>query len=991
MYGTKQVPDEANTPGGVDSAFGWVDQSGRFWMYGGHGYDSNGAEVYFNDVWEYQPTVGGLPTAATPTFSVASGSYAQGQTLSIYDTTPGASIYYVATGTPTATKYTTPITLTATESLSAVAVASGYSTSAVASGTFTVPVVATPTISLASGTYTSAQTFTLSDSTPGAIIFYIINEGGGTQAGIYYGPMTVPDTETLEVFATASGYATSAHAFAQYTIWPTSSANEWAWMGGLNAGAASPVAGTQGVAAAGNIPDARYQATSWTDKSGNFWLFGGWGGYGGQNDLWKFDPSISQWAWMSGNTARNCAVNTLQIQTCSYSQPGVYGTQGVAAVANAPGGRFGASSWVDANGNFWIFGGDGLDANGSAGGTILNDLWKYNSSTNQWTWVSGSTIVGNRCFSYDIGEKACSADSVFGTLGVFAAGNTPGSREDATTWTDNKGNLWLFGGWGYDVPSGTQYYYDELWEFNPVTSQWAWMGGSSTKNGSACIQNVNLYYLSCGEPGTYGTIATPASGNIPGGRQGSISWTDTSGNLWLFSGNGFDATGTFGDPNDLWEYNPSTNQWAWMGGRSLIPGCSGYNCSSPGVLGTQGTPSAGNMPRGRDHGSSWVDAKGNFWMYSGGGSTSSGGSANETTFDLWEYTPSANEWTWMGNSGQVNKLPNSVYGTPGLPAAANGPGTRWGQSGWTDSKGYLWLFGGQTPFALSVDDNDLWQYAPSAPAPVPGFALADWSQQTLSAFQIAAGGSGTTTVSTIVAGGFSGAIAMSTSGLPSGITASFTPASVTGFANVQPTFTVGSTVNPGTYSLTVVGTSGGVTQTTTVKLTVTSAPADFTFGSSASSLTVKAGSSGAVTLTVTPANGFGAPVSFACSGLPTGASCAFSPQNVTPSGAAVSTTLTISTLATTAAVGNGVREIFPVSALALAFCIAIGKKRRALSYLMLAAVVGGLGLAIGCSGGSGQGGGGGGGGTTTPTTSSVTVTASSGTLQHTATITLTVN
>jgi hypothetical protein len=78
-------------------------------------------------------------------------------------------------------------------------------------------------------------------------------------------------------------------------------AKEWTWISG-NGGYENPdygVYGTFGTAAAGNIPSARNDATSWTDSSGNFWRFVGLGVYpadqsgGGEkdpNDLWEFNP-----------------------------------------------------------------------------------------------------------------------------------------------------------------------------------------------------------------------------------------------------------------------------------------------------------------------------------------------------------------------------------------------------------------------------------------------------------------------------------------------------------------------------------------------------------------------------------------------------------------------------------------------------------------------------------------------------------------------------
>jgi hypothetical protein len=44
--------------------------------------------------------------------------------------------------------------------------------------------------------------------------------------------------------------------------------------------------------------------------------------------------------------------------------------------------------------------------------------------------------------------------------------------------------------------------------------------------------------------------------NVPGARYVAISWTDGSGNLWLFGGQGYDSSGSDGYLNDLWEYVP---------------------------------------------------------------------------------------------------------------------------------------------------------------------------------------------------------------------------------------------------------------------------------------------------------------------------------------------------------------------------------------------------------------------------------------------------
>lgn len=90
---------------------------------------------------------------------------------------------------------------------------------------------------------------------------------------------------------------------------------------------------------------------------------------------------------------------------------------------------------------------------------------------------------------------------------------------------------------------------------------------------------------------------------------------------------------------------------------------------------------------------------------------------------------------------------------------------------------------------------------------------------------VAQGASGSSTVSTSVSGGFSNAISLSASGAPSGVTVSFSPASIAapGSGSSTMNITVGSTVTAGTYTITVTGTGGTITHTATVSLTVTTA------------------------------------------------------------------------------------------------------------------------------------------------------------------------
>ncbi|WP_109488638.1 FG-GAP-like repeat-containing protein [Occallatibacter savannae] len=107
------------------------------------------------------------PTA-TPTFSVPSGTYAGPQTITISDATPNATIYYTTDGTaPTTTSsiYSSPITVSASETIEAIAVATGYTQSAAATATYVISVVPpAPGIASLSPAYISAGSgqFTLS-------------------------------------------------------------------------------------------------------------------------------------------------------------------------------------------------------------------------------------------------------------------------------------------------------------------------------------------------------------------------------------------------------------------------------------------------------------------------------------------------------------------------------------------------------------------------------------------------------------------------------------------------------------------------------------------------------------------------------------------------------------------------------------------------------------------------------------------------------------
>lgn len=462
---------------------------------------------------------------------------------------------------------------------------------------------------------------------------------------------------------------------------PPANAKRWTWVGGSNmrSGISSGVYGTEGVPAASNIPGGRDGAVSWIDSSGNFWLFGGGqvdplGTLGPQNDLWEYTPTSKEWTWVSGSS------------TVPGNQLGIYGTEGIAAATNVPGGRAGAVSWIDSSNDLWLFGGQGYDSAGSL--YYLNDLWEFSPSNQEWTWISGSNLIlgkanygtlgvaaasnvpgarsgavswrdssgnfwlfggqgldssGNLGSMNDLwefsssskewtwmsGGGAINAKGVYGTLGMAASGNVPGARYDAVSWADGRGNLWLFGGLGYDS-TGSEYDLNDLWEFNPSNQEWTWISGSST------VSNVNLAIGSC-MPGVYGIEGTAATANVPGGRNEAVSWIDPSGNLWLFGGLGCDASGTAGSLNDLWEFSAANKNWTWQSGSNSVGTPQGGTGGQSGVYGAEGIATAANTPGGRAWSSAGIDPSDNLWLFGGAGIDSTG--AHGLLNDLWTYTP----------------------------------------------------------------------------------------------------------------------------------------------------------------------------------------------------------------------------------------------------------------------------------------------------------------------------------------------------------------
>jgi hypothetical protein len=166
-------------------------------------------------------------TVVTPTFSLAAGTYTSAQTVSLSTTTSGATIRYTTDGsTPSETAgtvYGGAITISASETVKAIAYESAWLDSAVASAAYTITgTVATPVFSVAAGTYTTTQSVTLSTTTSGATIRYTTDGSTPSEAAgtVYSSAISVSATETIKAIAYESAWLDSAVASAAYTISP---------------------------------------------------------------------------------------------------------------------------------------------------------------------------------------------------------------------------------------------------------------------------------------------------------------------------------------------------------------------------------------------------------------------------------------------------------------------------------------------------------------------------------------------------------------------------------------------------------------------------------------------------------------------------------------------------------------------------------------------------------------------------------------------------
>lgn len=169
--------------------------------------------------------------ASTPTFSPVAGSYGPAQNVTLSSSTSGATICYTINGSTPAssspgscasgsTQYVSPIAVSTSLTIKAIATKTGFSDSSVASASYVINgAVSAPTFSPVAGIYTSSQNVTISTSTSGASCYYTTDGSIPTPSSTpYTTPITISSTTTLGAICTKTGFSNSSVTTGTYTI-----------------------------------------------------------------------------------------------------------------------------------------------------------------------------------------------------------------------------------------------------------------------------------------------------------------------------------------------------------------------------------------------------------------------------------------------------------------------------------------------------------------------------------------------------------------------------------------------------------------------------------------------------------------------------------------------------------------------------------------------------------------------------------------------------
>lgn len=368
----------------------------------------------------------------------------------------------------------------------------------------------------------------------------------------------------------------------------------------------------------------------------------------GNSSFWVYNLTIKQWKCIQQN---NVAVN--------------FGTKGVFNTTNTPGKRSQSITFVDNNGNLYLMGGTYISYTSTS--VEYNDLWKYDITLQQWSWIGG----------YNTHTPGINGN--YGAIGVESVNYFPSSRIYCSSIFSSDGMIYFYGG---HAPTFDGYDRYDLWKYNPITNSWT------------------LLYKPLNNSQNIGTIGVESSNNKPGCLLGNTSWFYDNC-LWFYGGSSENSTDSNSVQKRVWKYNLSSQKWT----------CVKNPLSTDAIYGQQNISSATNTPPSLLYMSNTVVYNNEAYFFGGnelGGNTTTEFN-RELHNSLWKYSMLTNQWTWLKGK-QLTKQPG-FYGKKGEERSENSPSSRANSFLWIENNS-IKLFGGspKTEFWTS-SSQEFWNYS----------------------------------------------------------------------------------------------------------------------------------------------------------------------------------------------------------------------------------------------------------------------------------------
>ena len=494
-------------------------------------------------------------TVSAPTFSLAPGTYASAQSVTLSTSTVGASIRYTMDGsTPTSTTgtpYAGPIAVSATTTVKAMAYMSGLVDSGVTSGTYTITIAGTvsaPTFSPAPGTYASAQSVTLSTSTVGASIRYTTDGSNptSTTGTPYAGAIAVSATTTVKAIAYMSGLVDSGVTSGTYTITVTvsvpaitagirhtvalkSDGTVWAWgiggngeLGnGTGTDSSYPVQVLDGVAAVA----AGISHTVALKSDGTVWTWGWnpWGAIGNGTTTNQLQP-----VQVTGLSGVFTSVAAGWQHTVALKSDGTVWTWGSNVF-----GQLGNGTSTDSLLPVQVTGLSGVFVAVGAG---YSHTIAIKSDGTLWVWGRDDYLLGDGTIFDPYAPFTASPVQVTGLPGVVAAGggyhHTVALKGDGTLWAwgwNEYGQVGVGPTKGFTplqvldgvVVGGAAYYHTVALKSDGTVWVWGWneygqVGTGNTTDQFQPVQMTTLSGVSAVTAGWYNSFAFKSDGTVWG-------------------------------------------------------------------------------------------------------------------------------------------------------------------------------------------------------------------------------------------------------------------------------------------------------------------------------------------------------------------------------------------------------------------------------------------------------------------------------------------